>query len=108
VAAADRTVNILLLGALAAVVASFFNGAFAGIVADLFPTRVRFSGIALTLNVSFSLFSGVAPLAATALVAWSGSPTGPAWFMMFCASLALIGSLFVHRYDGHIKRAMAE
>lgn len=107
-AAADRTINILLLGGLAAVVAAFFNGAFSGIVGDLFPTRIRFSGIAVVLNVSFSLFSGVAPLAATILVATTHSPTGPAYYMIFCAALTLLASLFVHRYDGHIRRGIVE
>jgi MFS family permease len=107
-AAAERTTNILLLGALAAVVAAFFNGSFSGIVGDLFPTRIRFSGIALVLNVSFSLFSGVAPLVATALVALTHSPTGAAYYMMLCAALALVASFFVHRYDGHIASALKE
>jgi MFS family permease len=105
-AAADRTINILMLGAMAAVVAAFFNGAFSGIVGDLFPTRIRFSGIAVVLNVSFSLFSGVAPLAATVLVAMTRSPTGPAYYMILCAGLTLVASLFVYRYDGHIRRGL--
>jgi MHS family proline/betaine transporter-like MFS transporter len=97
-----------VLGALAALVASFYSGSFAAIAADLFPTRVRFSGIAVVLNVSFSLFSGVAPLVATTLVKASGSPAAAGWYMVGCAALTLIASLFVHRYDGMLKHMTVE
>ena len=108
-AAADaRTIPLPLLGVGAALVASFFSGSFAAIAADLFPTRVRFSGIAVVLNVSFSLFSGVAPLVATALVKATGSAASAGWYMAGCASLTLIASLFVHRYDGMVKQMMAK
>jgi MHS family proline/betaine transporter-like MFS transporter len=58
--------------------------------------------VAVSFNLAFSIFSGIAPLAATLLVAKTGSPVGPAYFMCFCAALTLIGSFFLHRYDGRI------
>ena len=107
-AAADaRTIPLPVLGVLAALVASFYSGSFAAIAADLFPTRVRFSGIAVVLNVSFSLFSGVAPLVATTLVKATGSAASAGWYMAGCAALTLIASLFVHRYDGMLKQTLA-
>jgi MHS family proline/betaine transporter-like MFS transporter len=108
VAADARSIPLPVLGALAALVASFYSGSFAAIAADLFPTRVRFSGIAVVLNVSFSLFSGVAPLVATTLVKASGSPAAAGWYMVGCAALTLIASLFVHRYDGMLKHMTVE
>jgi MFS family permease len=108
VAAETRSIPLPVLGALAALVASFYSGSFAAIAADLFPTRVRFSGIAVVLNVSFSLFSGIAPLVATSLVKLSGSPAAAGWYMAGCASLTFIASLFVHRYDGMLKQMVAE
>ena len=101
-AAADKSVNLLVLFAGAGLVASLVNGPMAGVVADLFPTRIRFSGVALSFNLAFSIFSGIAPLAAAALVRIIGSPTGPAYYMCGCAGLTFIGSLFLHRYDGRI------
>jgi MHS family proline/betaine transporter-like MFS transporter len=101
-AAADRSVNLLLLFAAAGVAASLVNGTMAGVVADLFPTRIRFSGVAVSFNLAFSIFSGSAPLAAAALVRIIDSPTGPAYYMCACGALSFIGSLFLHRYDGRI------
>ena len=103
-AAANRTIPLNVLAVFAALVASLYGGVFAGIAADLFPTRLRFTGIAVVLNVSFSLFSGIAPLVATALVAHTGHAAGAGWYMAGCGALALVGALFVHRYDGQIAR----
>jgi hypothetical protein len=76
--------------------------------ADLFPTRIRFSGVAVSFNLAFSIFSGIAPLVATALVKATGSPASPGWYMSGCALLTLIGCLFMHRYDGRILREQHE
>ncbi|MGW8379070.1 MFS transporter [Streptomyces sp. ODS28] len=40
---------------------------------EMVPTRVRVTATALGFNVPFSLFSGTAPMVATALVGWSGT-----------------------------------
>ncbi|HVW68536.1 MAG TPA: MFS transporter [Steroidobacteraceae bacterium] len=101
-AAHERSMGLLALFACAGVAASLVNGPMSGVVADLFPTRIRFSGVAVSFNLAFSIFSGIAPLAATYLVARTGSPVGAAYYMCFCALLTLVGALFLHRYDGRI------
>src|SRR5580704_2891904 len=78
------------------------------IAADLYPTRIRFSGVAISFNLAFSIFSGVAPLMAALLVSLTGSPVGPAYYMCFCGFLTFVGSLFLHRYDGRILRDQAD
>jgi MFS transporter, MHS family, proline/betaine transporter len=103
-AAASRGMGLLTLFACAGLAASLVNGPMCGVAADLFPTRIRFSGVAISFNLAFSIFSGIAPLAATLLVARTGSPVGPAYYMCLCALLTLLGSLFLHRYDGRILR----
>jgi MHS family proline/betaine transporter-like MFS transporter len=101
-AAAHHSVNLIVLFVFAGLVASLVNGPFCAVAADLFPTRIRFSGVAVSFNLAFSIFSGIAPLAATLLVKTTGSPTAPAYYMCGCALVALIGSLLMHRYDGRI------
>ena len=54
-----------MLCTLAGLVAGLTNGSFAVLLTDLFPTRIRFTGVALVFNVSFTIFSGTAPLVAT-------------------------------------------
>ena len=46
----------------------------------------------------------VAPLMATALAAATGEPVGGSWYMIGCAGLGLMASLFVHRYHGQLNK----
>ena len=77
----------LWLFAGAGVAASLVNGPMCATAADLFPTRIRFSGVAISFNLAFSMFSGIAPLVANALVDTTGSPVGPGYYMCGCALL---------------------
>jgi MFS transporter, MHS family, proline/betaine transporter len=102
----SRAMSLPLLCTLAGLAAGLTNGSFAVLLTDLFPTRIRFTGVALVFNVSFTIFSGTAPLVATSLIRDTASPTSPAYLMMFSALLALIGSIWVERYGGNVmKRA---
>jgi MHS family shikimate/dehydroshikimate transporter-like MFS transporter len=51
-------------------------GTQGALFAELFTTRVRYSGFAMGREVSAAIFGGLSPLIATALVAWSG---GRSW-----------------------------
>ena len=87
---------------LAGVCAGLTNGTFAVLLTDLFPTRVRFTGVALAFNVAFTIFSGLSPLMATTLIRQTGSAAAPAYLMMASAFIALVGSLGTRRYGGAV------
>jgi MHS family proline/betaine transporter-like MFS transporter len=57
---------------------------------ELFPTRLRYSGLALPYNLSSALFGGTAPFIATALIAWFGTPLAPAFWAMLVAVPTLV------------------
>jgi len=97
-----RAVNLTLLLTLAGLVAGLTNGSFACLLTDLFPTRVRFTGVALVFNISFTIFSGTAPLLATTMIREMGTVTAPAMLMIACGLLALIGSIGTERNGGHV------
>jgi MHS family proline/betaine transporter-like MFS transporter len=107
-AAANHSMGLILLFAGAGVAASLVNGPMSGVAADLYPTRIRFSGVAISFNLAFSIFSGVAPLAAALLLRSTGSAAAPAYYMCFCGLLTFVGSLFLHRYDGRILQDRAD
>ncbi len=52
-------------------------------------------------NLAFSIFSGIAPLAATYL-AKAVSPSAPAYYMAGCAPITFLGTLVVKHFDGRI------
>jgi MFS family permease len=97
-----RAVNLTVLLTLAGLAAGLTNGSFACLLTDLFPTRIRFTGVALVFNLSFTIFSGTAPLVATTMIRAMGTVTAPALLMMGCGALALTGSAWVTRYGGHV------
>ena len=96
-ALAARSLDPTLLMVLAALCASLVNGTFAVLLTDLFPTRVRFSGVALGFNLAFTVFSGTAPLVATTLIRSTGLTTAPAFVMVACGLLTLAGSFGLAR-----------
>jgi MFS transporter, MHS family, proline/betaine transporter len=89
---AGHAASATLLLILAGLCGSLINGTFAVLLTRLFPTRVRFSGVALGFNVAFTIFSGTAPLVATSLIRSSGLTAAPAFVMIACGALTLVAS----------------
>ncbi len=106
-AAEAHSVGLLPLFALVGVVGSICAGTVIAISADLFPTRIRFSGVALSYNISFTLFSGLAPVIAALLARNTGVAATAAYYMIGCAALSFAAALVMHRYDGRIVADLA-
>ena len=77
------------------------------LLTDLFPTRIRFSGVALVFNVAFTIFSGTAPLVATSLIRSTGLLTAPAFIMVACGLLTLVASFGLSRAGGYVVKCTA-
>lgn len=72
------------------------DGTLATFLSELFPTRVRYTGFALSFNTANALFGGTAPFVATWLVASTGSAIAPGWYLVIVALLALGAMLTIH------------
>ncbi|MEE1622271.1 MFS transporter [Zafaria sp. Z1313] len=66
------------------------DGTLPSFLAELFPTRVRYTGFAVSFNLSNAVFGGTAPLVATWLIATSGSMLAPGWYLMGAAAISLV------------------
>jgi MFS transporter, MHS family, proline/betaine transporter len=99
-----HSLNPLVAFALIGIPAAICAGTVIAIAADLFPTRIRFSGVALSFNLAFTLFSGLAPVVAALLVRSTGAAANAAWFVAGCALLTLVAALVIKRFDGQILR----
>jgi MFS family permease len=106
-AAENHSMNLLVLFALVGVVGSICAGTVIAISADLFPTRIRFSGVALSYNLAFTFFSGLAPVVAALLARNTGVAATAAYYMIGCAALSFVAALVMHRYDGRILADLA-
>jgi len=80
-----------------AVLAALFIGAAPAAIAELFPTGVRSSGMGIAYNLSVTVFGGFAPLIATGLIARTGNPLSPAWYVMLACGLSLAALLLTLR-----------
>jgi MFS transporter, MHS family, proline/betaine transporter len=58
-------------------------------LAELFPTRLRYSGLSLTYGLASALFGGTAPALATFLVRRTGADLAPAWYATGLTVVAL-------------------
>jgi MFS transporter, MHS family, proline/betaine transporter len=68
--------------------------------AELFTTRVRYTGIALGFNLGAALAGGTAPYICTWLVDTTGSALAPAWFLVGTAVVTLLTVLTVQETVG--------
>lgn len=67
------------------------SGPAGALMAELFPARSRWSGIATAREIPAALVGGTAPLVATALVAaGGGSPWGVAAYLMVLSAIGLV------------------
>jgi MFS transporter, MHS family, proline/betaine transporter len=80
-----------------AVFAALFIGPAPAAIAELFPTGVRSSGMGIAYNLSVTVFGGFAPLIAASLIARTGNPLSPTWYVMFACGLSLLTLLLTLR-----------
>jgi MHS family proline/betaine transporter-like MFS transporter len=69
------------------------DAVFPSFFTELFGTRSRYLGFALPFNIGALLFGGVAPLIGTWLIATTGNPSSPAFFLIGIGVLSLAGLL---------------
>lgn len=76
-----------------AILTALYGGASLAAFVELFPTRTRYSGLALSYNVAVSICGGTTPLVATWLVNVSGSTLTPAFYLMAAALGTTVAAL---------------
>ena len=62
-------------------------------LAELFPTRLRYSGLSLTYGLASAIVGGTAPALATLLVRRTGEGLAPAWYATCVTAVALVAVL---------------
>lgn len=67
------------------------NATVPTIIAEMFPTSVRASGISLGYNLGQALFGGTLPLVALTLIEMTGNLYSPAWYV-FIFNIGVLGA----------------
>lgn len=68
----------------------FIPGTYSAMLAMLFPTSVRYSGIALCYNLAYAFVGGLSPIICTLLIYLFDSIMAPAFYLISVAICALI------------------
>ncbi len=70
-------------------------GPIATFLAELFGTRVRYSGLSVSYMLSGLLGSATTPIVTTALLSWTGKGSSVAWYMIGSALISLVALLML-------------
>ena len=91
-----QTANFVAI-TLALVIVGVILGSSAGVYAaatcEVFPTNVRYSSLSLGYSVAVSIFGGTTPLIFTALLAATGNPISPAFYLIAAAFAGIVAAL---------------
>jgi MFS transporter, MHS family, proline/betaine transporter len=74
-----------------------YSGVLPSLLAEQFPVASRAVGIAFSYSVSVTIFGGFAPFVATWLIAETGDPLSPSFYLMATALLSVVALLAIQR-----------
>jgi MHS family proline/betaine transporter-like MFS transporter len=82
--------TLLWVQALASAVVALFAGPGPTFLCELFPTKLRYTSVSLSYNLSVMVFASLTPVGATLLIQLTKNPIAPVYLVIACAAVALI------------------
>lgn len=76
------------------------DGTLPSFLAEMFPTKIRYTGFAVSFNMSNALFGGTAPFMATLLIGITNSKLAPGWYLM-AAAVVCLGAILCAKETFH-------
>jgi MFS transporter, MHS family, proline/betaine transporter len=74
-----------------------YSGILPSVLAEQFPVDTRAVGVAFSYSISVTIFGGFAPFTATWLIAQTGDPLSPSYYLMATALLSIIALMVIAR-----------
>jgi MHS family proline/betaine transporter-like MFS transporter len=74
-----------------------YSGVLPSLMSERFPVETRAVGVAFSYSISVTVFGGFAPFVATWLIAQTGDPLSPSYYLMFTALLSMLALLVIRR-----------
>jgi len=87
------------------IVATFmliYTAPASAVLAELFPTAVRATGISVTYSLGVAIFGGFTPAIITALISWTGAPVAVAYYLMGAALVSLVTVFTLTDHTGEV------
>ncbi|HWB49881.1 MAG TPA: MFS transporter [Stellaceae bacterium] len=81
-----------------------YSGVLPSLMSERFPVETRAVGVAFSYSISVTVFGGFAPFVATWLIAGTGDPLSPSYYLMFTALLSILALLVIRRRPAYAGR----
>ncbi|MBT2370601.1 MFS transporter [Pseudomonas fluorescens] len=89
--------TLLIVQAIVGVLIAACLGPIPAMLADIFPTSIRGTGLALSYNFSVTLFGGFAPLIVTWMIDATGSKLAPSFYVMATVLISVLAIVCLGR-----------
>jgi len=96
-AAAPTLQTLLAVQAIIGVLLAGYMGGLPALMSDLFPTRLRTTGLSISYSFGVAIFGGFAPFINAWLIEVTGSNLAPSFYLMLAAVISLVALVAVHR-----------
>ena len=87
---ARRSQPIVAVQAVFALAIALFSGPGPAAIAEIFPTAVRSTWMSTGYSLAVAIFGGFAPFIATWLIAGTGSPLSPTYYLIAAGIASLL------------------
>jgi MHS family proline/betaine transporter-like MFS transporter len=79
-----------------AVLEAMFQSVIPALMTEMFPKRIRYTGLSVSYNLSMAIFGGTTPMISTWLVKVSGGNVWmPAWYLIVVCIIAIVVTMFI-------------
>lgn len=95
--AAPSIEKLLIVQISLGVLTALYVGALPALMAELFPVRMRATGLSISYSVAVAVFGGFAPFIDVWLIQATGSATAPSYYLIVAAIVSLLSLLMAHR-----------
>lgn len=79
---------------------SFWNGPYAAVISEIFPTSVRYTAVSFSYNFAVGIFGGFSPLIVTYLIATTHDKLAPVYWLIPLLLASLVAVLLCKETKG--------
>jgi MHS family proline/betaine transporter-like MFS transporter len=92
--------TLLIVQGIIGVLMAGYMGPLGALMSELFPARMRTTGLSISYAFGVAIFGGFAPFINAWLINATGSKLAPAFYLMFAAVISLTALVFARRAGG--------
>lgn len=96
-AASPTLQTLLVVQATMGVMIAGYMGALPALMSEMFPTRLRTTGLSISYSFGVAIFGGFAPFINVWLIDMTGSKLAPSFYLMFAAVISLVALIAARR-----------